>query len=161
MLHARGIQGTRVLQGLLALTKKHACQELERACEIALSHGAFRLQTIRKLLARASAKQLPMPFLEEHPIIRPLEDYAQVVARASHRQSDRPSVGEGFIRHDRAAEWVQEQQSPDGSSRQGSQDVHPPRPGHPSSSCTSAELDSVSPDRSTIVPTFPFRQEPR
>ena len=35
----RGIEGTRVLQGLLALTKKHSCEALEKACEIALSHG--------------------------------------------------------------------------------------------------------------------------
>src|SRR5437868_6034127 len=39
MLHARGIEGTRVLQGLLALTKQHPCEALEKACEIALSHG--------------------------------------------------------------------------------------------------------------------------
>ena len=52
MLTARGIEGTRVLQGLLALTKKHASEALEKACEIALSHGCYRLRTLRQLLKR-------------------------------------------------------------------------------------------------------------
>ena len=39
MVTARGIEGTRVLQGLLSLTKKHASETLENACETALSHG--------------------------------------------------------------------------------------------------------------------------
>ena len=101
MLTARGIEGTRVLQGLLALTKKHSSETLEKACETALSHGCFRLRTIRQLLQRKTAKQEPLPFLDEHPLIRPLDDYAQIVARAIHRQADRPSLGEGFERHGR------------------------------------------------------------
>jgi hypothetical protein len=62
MLHARGIEGTRVLQGLLSLTKKHASTVLEKACETALSHGAFRLQTLRKLLQCQADKQQPLRF---------------------------------------------------------------------------------------------------
>ena len=96
MLHARGIEGTRVLQGLLSLTKKHPCEALEKACEIALSHGAYRLRTLRQLLKRQAAPQQPLPFLDEHPIIRPLDDYAQLVARAIHRQADRSSVERRF-----------------------------------------------------------------
>lgn len=57
MLHARGIEGTRVLQGLLSLTHKHTAEALEKACEIALSHGAFRLRTLRHLLDRRAEKQ--------------------------------------------------------------------------------------------------------
>jgi hypothetical protein len=144
-----------VLQGLLALTHKHDSAALERACETALSHGAYRLQTLRKLLERSGDKQQPLPFLDEHPIIRPLDDYAAVVARAIHRQADRPSVGEGFERHDRAkasgryahekspaAPWSA---SP-GSSSANVADLLPPRPGYPSPGCSSAEPDSVSPD---------------
>ncbi len=52
MVGARGIEGTRVLLGLLSLTKKHPSESLEKACEIALSHGAFRLRAIRQLLNR-------------------------------------------------------------------------------------------------------------
>ena len=148
MLHSRGIEGTRVLQGLLALTKKHSCETLEKACEIALSRGCYRLRTIRQLVGRKASKQEPLPFLEEHPIIRPLEDYAAVLARAIHRQADRPSLGEGFGRHG----WTMispesgYEKSPAGSVPQGSSVRSPPRPGYPLPGCTSAEPGSVSPD---------------
>jgi hypothetical protein len=166
MLHVRGIAGTRVLQGLLALTKKHDSAVLEKACEIALSHGAYRLRTLRKLLARESAKQMPLPFLEEHPIIRPLDDYAQVVTRALQRQADRPSVGEGFTRHDSGVRWGchddhENEHSPSSASRQGCEASSTrPRSGYPSPGCSSAEPDSVSPDSLTIVPVSSFHQEP-
>ena len=164
MLHARGIEGTRVLQGLLSLTRKHASTVLEKACETALSHGAFRLQTLRKLLQRQADKQQPLPFLDEHPIIRPLDDYAAVVARAILRQADRPSVGEGFERHDRAkasGSHVHEK-SPTAplSASPGFADLLPPSSGYPSPGCSSAEPGSVSPDRSSVIPPSSFRQFP-
>jgi hypothetical protein len=168
MVTARGIEGTRVLQGLLALTKKHSSDALEKACEIALSHGCHRLRTIRKVVQRQADKQQPLPFLDEHPIIRPLDDYAAVVAQAIHRQTSRPSVGEGFERHDRAkaSGGCAQEKSPaaPSSAAPGSTDLHPPRPGYPSSGCSSAEPDSVSPDSSSVVPRssfhqFPFQQE--
>ena len=162
MLHARGVAGTRVLQGVLSLTKKHDSQELENACEVALSHGVYRLRTIRKLLARSAAKQMPLSFLDEHPIIRPLDDYAQVVARAIHRQPDRPSVGEGFKRHGSGVREAQENEnSPSGVSHQGCDASSTrPRSEYPSPGCSSAEPDSVSPDSSTIVSRSSFYQEP-
>lgn len=176
MLVARGIQGTRVLQGLLALTRKHRSEALEKACEIALSHGAFRLQTIRKLVGREADKQPPLPFLDEHPLIRPLDDYAQVVARAFQRQQDRPSVGESFLRHglsrrqaaERRCPWpspppATPQQTDPGNGQgrcQGVADTLPPRSGYPSSGCSSAAPDSVSPDDASLLPPSSFEQEP-
>ena len=168
MLTVRGIEGTRVLQGLLALTKKHSSEALEKACEIAISHGCFRVRTIRQLLQRETAKQEPLPFLDEHPLIRPLNDYAQIVARAIHRQADRPSVGEGFERHDRTkaksltapssaqAGPVQEHSARAPSRSDGRL---PPRSGYPLPGCSSAEPGSVSPDDTTVVPPSPFDQE--
>ena len=161
MLSARGIEGTRVLQGLLALTKKHSSETLEKACETALAHDCFRLRSIRQLLLRQTAKQEPLPFLDEHPLIRPLDDYAAIVARALHRQADRPSVGEGFRRHD----WTvisalcAHEKSPAGASPQGSSVMSPPRPDYPLPGCTSAEPGSVSPDDPTIVPPSSSDQE--
>jgi transposase len=159
MLVARGIQGTRVLQGLLALSRKEPRETLEKACEIALSYGLFQLRPLKKLLARQTAPpQTTLPFLEQHPIIRPLDAYAQVVAAAYERR-------QGFLRHDWAAECGGEEKppehkSPGGENHQGSlRDIHPPRPGYPLSSCTSAELDSVSPDVSSVVPPCPLHQE--
>lgn len=45
MLIARGIEGTRVLQGLLALGQRYPGETLEQACETALSYGVFHLRT--------------------------------------------------------------------------------------------------------------------
>jgi transposase len=73
---ARGVEAVRVLVGLKHLAGKHKSAELEEACRVALSHGAYRLRTIRQLLARRGEEQRQFGFLEEHPIIRPLSDYS-------------------------------------------------------------------------------------
>ncbi len=167
VVNARGIEGTRVLQGLLSLTKQHACEALENACEIALSHGCWRLKALRQLLGRGGAKQEPLPFLDEHPIIRPLTDYAAVLARAIQRQASRSSVSEGFLRHGwaetgslSAPEKSPRATAPASSSRFAA-DLSPPRPGDPSPGCASAVPDSVSPDDSTVVPPPSSDQENR
>lgn len=168
---ARGVQGTRVLQGLLTLTKKHSAETLAKACETALSHGCFHLRTVRRLLDHQADKQQPLDFLDEHPIIRPLDDYAAVVRRAIHRQDSRSSMSEGFERHDRTkASGVEARQkslaarSPQGSTSQAppsesAADLLPSRSGYPSSGCPSAEPDSVSPDDSNVVPSSSLHQE--
>lgn len=73
---ARGVEAVRVLVGLKHLAGKHASVELEEACQVALSHGAYRLRTIRQLLQRRGQAQQQFEFLQEHPIIRPLSDYS-------------------------------------------------------------------------------------
>jgi hypothetical protein len=82
MLGVRGIEGVRVLLGLLSLSHRHSKDEIDRACEIALTHGAVRLRTIRQLLQRAGPQQEQLEFLDEHPIIRKMSDYEAIV-RAS------------------------------------------------------------------------------
>lgn len=78
MTQARGVEGVRVLVGLKALTGKHSSEALESACKTALSHGALRLRTIRKLLKKQTQddSQQEFDFLEHHPVIRPLSDYS-------------------------------------------------------------------------------------
>jgi hypothetical protein len=90
MLQSRGIVGVRVLQGLLSLAKRHAPADIERACEVAHSYGTFHLRPLRQLIRRQGAKQQPLPFLDEHPIIRPLSDYGQwlrTALAAGHRRA--------------------------------------------------------------------------
>jgi transposase len=168
MVTARGVAGTRVLQGLLSLQKKHSNDALENACKTALSHGVYRLKVIRQLLKRQPTPQMPLAFLDEHPIIRPLDDYARVVARAIHRQNSRSSMSEGFLRHDRAkASATNAQQkslaipSPAGQGpvSEATADLLPPRSGYPLPGCSSAEPGSVSPDNSSVVPPSFFQQE--
>jgi transposase len=163
MLHARGIEGTRVLQGLLALAVKHPAEALENACKTALSHGVYRLRVLRQLVKHHAPSQQPLPFLSEHPIIRPLGDYAALVARAIHRQQDRPSVGEGFMRHGSGVRSAEDQctneKSPSRAIDRGfSAFSTRPRSGYPSAGCSSAEPDSVSPDNSTLVQPRSFDQ---
>jgi len=89
MLTNRGIEGVRVLQGLLGLAGRHQAARIDRACEIALSYGAFRLRTVRALIARDAPKQEVLPFLEEHPLIRSLADYGQLVHASFPKENNR------------------------------------------------------------------------
>jgi len=86
MLEARGIEGLRVLQGLLALARKQPADALEKACESALSHQIFRLRALRALVREPTTQAT---FLEEHPLIRPLADYGRFV-----RVAFSPEAGE-------------------------------------------------------------------
>ena len=148
VVDARGIEGHRVVQGLLSLTKKHTCAELERACETALANQCYRLSPLRQLIVHEADRQQPLEFLAEHPIIRPLEDYAAVVARAIHRRQSRPSMGEGFGSHDTG---IHKDHRPAGVNLQGD-GGECLWSGYRSSGCSSAEPDSCSPDTPSVAP---------
>jgi transposase len=83
----RGVEGVRVLQGLIALGSRHAAASIDRACGIALSYDAYRLRTLRALIDRDAPKQQPLPFVEEHPLIRSLADYGQLVHTSFHKEN--------------------------------------------------------------------------
>jgi hypothetical protein len=161
MLHVRGIEGVRVLQGLLSLAKRHSHEALEKACQSALSHGCFRLRTLRALLKRsADADQQSLSFLNEHPIIRPMSDYAAVIQRAIHREDSRSSLSEGFLRHGgtKASVGDRPQKSPAASRgmQSGTTDLLPSRCVGPLPGCASAEPGSVPPHDPSVVPDDPF-----
>jgi transposase len=82
MVEQRGIAGVRVLMGLLSMAKRHRSEHIEEACRIALTHGAYRLRTIRELIKRQGQRQQQFEFIEEHPIIRSLSDYGELVHTA-------------------------------------------------------------------------------
>ncbi|MBE7457302.1 MAG: IS21 family transposase [Planctomycetia bacterium] len=82
MIENRGIEGVRVLLGLLHLTRRHDAESLERACDVAQTHGAYRLRVIRELLKRLAPAQEQFEFIDRHPIIRSLEEYGQFVQAA-------------------------------------------------------------------------------
>jgi hypothetical protein len=81
MLRCRGIEGVRVLMGLLNLGNKHPWRAVDEACRIALGHGSYHLRCVRKLIERQqpAEEQSILPFITEHPIIRPVDDYGQWV----------------------------------------------------------------------------------
>lgn len=82
MLRQRGIAGVRVLMGLVSLTNKHTDVAIEQACRVAQSHGAYRLRVVRELLKRQAEPQEQFEFIAEHPLIRSLTDYDQLVHHA-------------------------------------------------------------------------------
>ena len=79
LVAARGVEAVRVLHGLLNLSRKYPSAVLERACETAHSYGEYRLATIRKLIKHSAPKQGEFEFLDQHPLIRNLSDYGDVV----------------------------------------------------------------------------------
>jgi len=88
MLRNRGIEGVRVLMGLLSLTNKHRRDHIEHACQAAQSHGAYHLRSLRQLIDHQNppAIQQNFEFIEQHPIIRDLSDYGQFVREAITQQ---------------------------------------------------------------------------
>ena len=87
MLQARGIQGVRVLVGLLSLAGRNTDRDIERACELAQTHGAYRLRVIRQLIKHTGHKQEQFEFITSHPIIRQLSDYGDLVRNAFQETS--------------------------------------------------------------------------
>lgn len=87
MLKERGIQGVRVLMGLLSLSKRHADDVIETACQTASTHGAYRLRIIRELIKRQAPKQKQFEFIDTHPIIRSLSEYGEWVRTAFTKES--------------------------------------------------------------------------
>jgi transposase len=74
----RGAESLRVLQGLLALAEKHPAPQLDQACQLALTHGAWHLRDLRELLVRPVAQE-QFAFIETHPLIRDLKAYDNLV----------------------------------------------------------------------------------
>jgi transposase len=74
----RGAESLRVLQGLLALAEKHPAPQLDHACQLALTHGAWHLRDLRELLVRPVAQE-QFAFVESHPLIRDLSAYDNLV----------------------------------------------------------------------------------
>jgi len=77
MLEARGIEGVRVLAGLLSMTNKYTARQMETACAAALTHDAFRLKALRALVKEPAEQR---EFVQAHPLIRPMSDYGRYVS---------------------------------------------------------------------------------
>lgn len=82
MLQQRGIQGVRVLVGLLRLADQWPAESIDQACQTARSHGSYRLRAIRELLDRQADQQEQFEFTQEDPIIRSLGEYEDLVKTA-------------------------------------------------------------------------------
>lgn len=72
-----GVQGMRIIQGLLSLTRKYESHAIEQATDTAWRSGSFRCRTLKRLLEHGGAQQQTMEFMDEHPVIRPILEYEQ------------------------------------------------------------------------------------
>jgi transposase len=86
-IQARGVQGMRVVQGLLSLTHRHDSSAIEQACCVAHGYGSYRLRTIRALIDRQAPSQERFEFMTDHPIIRQLSEYDQFVHEAFQKEA--------------------------------------------------------------------------
>jgi transposase len=89
MYAQRGVEGLRVLQGLLGLAEKHPVAHLEAAAAKALHHGGFHLRDLKDLLAQPPPVT-QLDFLETHPLIRDLNDYGALLP-ACFENDDTPN----------------------------------------------------------------------
>jgi hypothetical protein len=79
MLAERGVPGTRVLNGLLSLRKKHKAAAINTGCAKALEAQEFSLKGLRKHIESHSAEQQSFTFIAEHPLIRETKEYEQII----------------------------------------------------------------------------------
>jgi transposase len=89
LFNHRGIQALRTLQGLLSLTEKHESQGIDAACRIAHSYGSYRLASIRRLMDTTPSLQHEFEFTNEHPIIRDITVYGELVRNSIKSQAKR------------------------------------------------------------------------
>lgn len=90
MLATRGIQGIRVLQGLVHLAEHHPAEAVDRACQAACSRGLYRLAAVREAISGEVAAQEQFEFIDEDPIIRDLTEYGSLVRAALGQEPFNP-----------------------------------------------------------------------
>ncbi len=78
MLAERGVPGSRVLNGLLSLRKKHPKEAIDTGCAKALEAQEFSLKGLRRHIENSSETQQSLAFLDEHPLIRATAEYEQI-----------------------------------------------------------------------------------
>jgi len=78
MLQNRGIPGSRVLNGLLSLTRKYPAQDINLGCRRALKAGAFNLSDLKNHVVFAGKQeQIYFEFQTKHALIRDIATYDQ------------------------------------------------------------------------------------
>lgn len=79
-IEERDVRAYRLLQGMVALTRKHPRERVDWACGLALERRLFRFKPLRRLVEQAAEREpvLP-PLIQTHDIIRNLSEYSEEV----------------------------------------------------------------------------------
>jgi hypothetical protein len=75
----REVRAYRLLQGVVALTRRHPRERVDWACGVALERRCFRYQALRRIVEDAAARAPTASLLQRHELIRDLADYAAVL----------------------------------------------------------------------------------
>lgn len=79
MLQARGLEGVRVLVGLLGLGRRHPATHLNAACQEARRRQQWRLRAVRALLHTPGTPPAALVLHQHHELIRDLAHYQTLV----------------------------------------------------------------------------------
>ncbi|MEX4005378.1 IS21 family transposase [Paraburkholderia sp. EG285A] len=100
LFDAEGRVGHRGMWGIVALAKKYPAWLVEQACDHALRHRLYRYRQVRAVVERLfeqalerldRAPQLALPLTQEHPLIRPGNEYGEFFnVGAQHSASSQP-----------------------------------------------------------------------
>jgi len=71
----RGVRALRLIQGALALVRKHPREVVLAAAKTALTHRVFRYKDLRRLAETAATQSRQRSLLDVHESIRPMADY--------------------------------------------------------------------------------------
>jgi transposase len=86
MLDERGIEGVRVLQGLIALSSSYPSHLINQACDTFYHSNSFRLRPLREWINR-NKNQKEFEFCQVHPLIRPLSEYQNLINISFRKQN--------------------------------------------------------------------------
>jgi transposase len=87
MIGARGLEGVRVLQGFLHLSRRFPASVINHASEVAAQGNLFRLRPLRELCKRLNQEDTNT-FTSTHPIIRPLSEYQDLFHVSSTKENE-------------------------------------------------------------------------
>lgn len=76
----RDVRAYRLLQGIVALTRRHPRERVDWACGVALERRCFRYRVLRRLVDEAEERASPPTLLQRHPLIRDLAEYGPLFA---------------------------------------------------------------------------------
>ncbi len=82
VLDERGVEGMRVIQGLLSLTSQYETSKIESATDTAWRSGTFSSRILKQILKHGGDRQEIMEFMDEHPVIRSVLEYDQFFKKA-------------------------------------------------------------------------------
>ena len=78
VLQEKGPLAFRLIQGMLSLTRSFPKEQVDGVCKTTLAKGVFKLRILKRLLEQPDSQPEQHQLMQEHELIRPLSQYAQL-----------------------------------------------------------------------------------